>query len=91
MHPRLTHFDRANARRDGALGQMAVADDLATARIVGERAATLDPCDDLGFNRLGQHSLRSGSKNFSQNVLEADGWKRNDFTGTLGHRWRAPG
>jgi hypothetical protein len=86
VDPRPTHFDRAKAGRDRALRQVAVADHLAAAIGVGQRVATLEPLGDFSFDRLGQHPLGSFSKNPSQDILGTDGWKRNDRTGTLGHR-----
>jgi hypothetical protein len=57
MYAWLLHRDRPDARGEGALGQMAVADDLTVASGIAAVLVTVDPVGNLGLDGLGQQLL----------------------------------
>ena len=83
MHPRLADRDFAQSGDEATLGQVAVADDLPSAALVGQMRVPLDPLGDLGFDGLGQQHLGSPAQDVAQTVSRC--WQWNRRCGNFGH------
>ena len=84
-HPRLLDLDWADARHQGSLGQVAVANDLTVAALILNVPVLIDPLGDFRLNGMRQQSLSAVAKNARQHVLGAYGWQGNNRVATLSH------
>ena len=74
VDPGLLDLDVAQAGLDGPLGEMAVADDLASPGLVLEVGVGVDPGGDLGLDGLGQQPPGPVPEEVGQDVLGAGRW-----------------
>jgi hypothetical protein len=68
----LLDIDGPDAGRDGPLGEVAVANDLAASLVVLEVGVVVDPGGDLGLDGLGQEASSPVPEEVGEHVLAGD-------------------
>jgi hypothetical protein len=74
VDPRPLDLDLLQTSLDLPLGEVAVADDLATAGLVFEVSIVVDPSGDLGLDGLGQEPPDTVAEEGGQDVTGAGRW-----------------
>jgi hypothetical protein len=85
LDPGLLDRDRADARLDGPLGEVAVADHLAASGLIPEVGAGVDPGGDLGLDGLGEHASRPVAEDLGKDILALGQGHDPDVGGRLLH------
>src|SRR5262249_34398266 len=85
MDARLLDRDRADAGGDGALGQVAVADDLVTADGVAAVPVAVDPVGDFGLDGLGEQLLGALAEEVAADILGLGQWYDPNLGGRIIH------
>src|SRR5262249_39040489 len=70
---------------DGALGQVAIADDLAATGGVAAVLVAVDPVGDLGLDGLGEQLLGALAEEVGEDILGLGQWHDPRFRGRAGH------
>src|SRR5262249_28534178 len=68
------HRDWPQAGGNGALGQMAIADDLAAAGGIPAVLVTVDPVGNFGFDGLGEQVLGALAEDVGEDILGLGQW-----------------
>ena len=85
VDPRLPDLDLAEAGLDGPLGEVAVADDLASPGLVPVMGVGVDPGGDLGLDGLGQEPPGPVPEDLGQHVRPLRQGHDADVDGRLVH------
>ena len=85
MHAGLLHRDLADARGDGPLGHVAVANHLPLAGRIATVLVPLDSVGDLGLDGLGEQLLRALAENIAQDILGLGQWHDPNIAGRTIH------
>jgi site-specific DNA recombinase len=85
VDPRRLDLDVAQPGLDGPLGQVAVADDLATSLVVLEVGVVVDPGGDLGLGGLGEHPPCPVPEEVGKDILAGGRGHDADLGGRVTH------
>jgi hypothetical protein len=85
MHAGLLHADRADAGGEGTLGQVAIANHLASARGIAAVLVTVNPVSNLGLDGLGQQLLDALAENVGKDILSLGQWYDPNLSGRTIH------